>query len=121
MGGRHVAGHVVLVCQLQTDVDPHAVVHALTMEELRELPTDTVEELKVLARESPRQLSEFAVHLCDKAIQFNDECWAAYWYKAAATRQLRDDRDRSGDERWRASRTAGAIAGRQRVIRKGGR
>ena len=28
------------------------------MEELRELPTDTVEELKVLARESPRQLSE---------------------------------------------------------------
>ncbi len=62
------------------------------------------------AVESPRQLSEFAVHLCDKAIQFNDECWAAYWYKAAATRQLRDDRDRSGDERWRASRTAGVEA-----------
>ena len=85
---------------------------------LEELPSCVRSEACVLlarkvvvgsAVESPRQLSEFAVHLCDKAIQFNDECWAAYWYKAAATRQLRDDR--SGDTRWgRATPTAGVEA-----------
>jgi hypothetical protein len=60
------------------------------------------------AVESPRQLSEFALHLCDKAIGYNDECWAAYWYKAAAIKSLQHDR--SSDGRWRATPLAGVEA-----------
>ena len=41
--------------------------------------------------QAERMLLLFAARLCDKALGYNDECWPAYWFKAAVCRQLRDE------------------------------